>query len=93
MVSSSSTAKYVQEKNFADEEIKAKYGIQYLLRGDVQGAEGAFRVTLQMTDLKKSEVVWSKLFDFKELKELFPVQEKISLAILEQMRIKTSGSQ
>ena len=93
LVSSSSTAKYVQEKNFSDEEIKAKYGIQYLLRGDVQGAEGAFRVTLQMTDLKKSEVVWSKLFDFKELKELFPVQEKISLAILEQMRIKTSGSQ
>ena len=93
LVSSSSTAKYVQEKNFSDEDIKVKYGIQYLLRGDVQGTEGAFRVTLQMTDLKKSEVVWSKLFDFKELKELFPVQEKISLAILEQMRIKTSGSQ
>ena len=93
LVSSSRTAKYVQEKNFSDEEIKEKYGIQYLLRGDVQGAEGAFRVTLQMTDLKKSEVVWSKLFDLKNLKELFPVQEKISLAILEQMRIKTSGSQ
>ncbi len=93
LVSSSSTGKYVQEKNYSDSEIKENYGIQYLLRGDVQGAEGAYRVTLQMTDLKKSEVVWSKLFDFKELKELFPVQEKISIAILEQMRLKTSGSQ
>ena len=93
LVSSSSTGKYVQEKNYSDREIKENYGIQYLLRGDVQGAEGAYRVSLQMTDLKKSEVVWSKLFDFKELKELFPVQEKISIAILEQMRLKTSGSQ
>ena len=75
LVSSSSTGKYVQEKNYSDSEIKENYGIQYLLRGDVQGTEGAFRVTLQMTDLKKSEVVWSKLFDFKELKELFPVQD------------------
>ena len=93
LVSSSSTGKYVQEKNYSDSEILENYGIQYLLRGDVQGAEGAYRVSLQMTDLKKSEVVWSKLFDFKELKELFPVQEKISIAILEQMRVKTSGSQ
>ena len=93
LVSSSSTGKYVQEKNYSDSEIKENYGIQYLLRGDVQGAEGAYRVSLQMTDLKKSEVVWSKLFDFKELKELFPVQEKISLAILEQLSVKTRGSQ
>ena len=93
LVSSSSTGKYVQEKNYSDSEILENYGIQYLLRGDVQGAEGAYRVSLQMTDLKKSEVVWSKLFDFKELKQLFPVQEKISLAILEQLRVKTSGSQ
>ena len=93
LVSSSSTGKYVQEKNYSDSEILENYGIQYLLRGDVQGAEGAYRVSLQMTDLKKSEVVWSKLFDFKELKELFPVQEKISLAILEQLRVKTRGSQ
>ena len=74
-------------------DITENYGIQYLLRGDVQGAEGAYRVSLQMTDLKKSEVVWSKLFDFKELKQLFPVQEKISLAILEQLSVKTRGSQ
>ena len=93
LVSSSSTGKYAQENNYADEEIKKNYGIQYLLRGDVQGTEGSFRITLQMTDLNKSEVVWSKLFDFEELKELFPVQEKISLAILEKLSIKTRGSQ
>ena len=93
LVSSSSTGKYVQEKNYTDEEISQNYGVQYLLRGDVQGTEGAFRVTLQMTDLQKSEVVWSKLFDFGELKQLFPVQEKISLAILEQLSVKTRGSQ
>ena len=58
LVSSSSTGKYVQEKNYSDSEIKENYGIQYLLRGDVQGAEGAYRVSLQMTDLKKSEVIW-----------------------------------
>ena len=92
LVSSSSTGKYAEGKNYSDEEIKKNYGIQYLLRGDVQGTEGSFRVTLQMTDLDKSEVVWSKLFDFDELKELFPVQEKISLAILEQLSIKTRGS-
>ena len=93
LVSSSSTGKYIQERNFSDDEIKANYGIQYLLRGDVQGAEGAYRITLQMSDLKKSEVVWSKLFDFKELKELFSIQDKISLAILEQLSVKTRGSQ
>ncbi len=93
LVSSSSTGKYIQEKNYTDEEISQNYGVQYLLRGDVQGTEGAFRVTLQMTDLKRSEVVWSKLFDFGELKQLFPVQEKISLAILEQLSVKTRGSQ
>ncbi len=65
------------KKKYTDEDISKNYEVKYLLRGDVQGTEGAFRITMQMTDLQSRVVLWSKLFDFGELKQLFPVQEKI----------------
>ncbi len=90
-VPSGSTGKYAKDNNFTDDLIKQKYGVQYILRGDVQGLAGAYRVSVQMTDLNMAEVIWSQSFKFEDNKEIFDVQDNISLSIMEQLSVKIRG--
>ena len=88
LIPSGNTGKFIQEKNLMDEEIKVKYGIQYILRGDVQGGQGKFRVTVQLSDLSINETVWSEIYDFNKNKDIFEIQDKLGLSILKQLQIK-----
>jgi class 3 adenylate cyclase/TolB-like protein len=88
LIPSTNIGKFIQENNLLDKEIKEKYGIQYILRGDVQGGQGNFRVNVQMSDLSKKEMIWSKIFDFKNNNDIFDIQDKLGLSILKQLQIK-----
>jgi len=90
-VPSGNTGKYAKDNNFTDNLIKKKYGVQYILRGDVQGLAGAYRVGVQMTDLNTAEVIWSQYFNFEDNKEIFDIQDNISLSIMEQLSVKIRG--
>ena len=88
LIPSRNTGKFIQENELMDEEIKGTYGIQYILRGDVQGGEGNFRITVQMSDLSKNETIWSNIYDFKDNKDIFEIQDELALSILSQFQIE-----
>ena len=91
LIPSTNIGKFIQENNLSDEEIKEKYGIQYILRGIVQGIQGNFRVNVQMSDLSKKEMIWSKIYDFRNNNDLFEIQDELGNSILHLFNIKFSG--
>ena len=91
LIPSTNIGKFIQENNLSDEEIKDKYGIQYILRGIVQGIQGNFRVNVQMSDLSKKEMIWSKIYDFRNNNDLFEIQDELGNSILHLFNIKFSG--
>ena len=91
LIPSTNIGKFIQENNLIDQEIKEKYGIQYILRGIVQGIQGNFRVNVQMSDLSKKEMIWSKIYDFRNNNDLFEIQDELGNSILHLFNIKFSG--
>ena len=88
LIPSTNIGKFIQENNLIDQEIKEKYGIQYILRGSVQGVQGNYRVTVQMSDLSKKEMIWSKIYDFRNNNDIFEIQDELGVSILRQLNVQ-----
>ena len=86
-IPSSHTGEFVAKNNLTTEVIKGKYGVDYIIRGFVQGSEERLRALIQMTDTNTNETVWSDVFDFEEGTEVFDVQDEISVAILSKLNV------
>jgi len=88
LIPSTNIGKFIQENNLIDQEIKEKYGIQYMLRGSVQGVQGNYRVNVQMSDLSKKEMIWSKIYDFRNNNDIFEIQDELGVSILRQLNVQ-----
>ena len=88
LIPSTNIGKFIQENNLIDQEIKEKYGIQYILRGSVQGVQGIYRVNVQMSNLSKKEMIWSKIYDFRNNNDIFEIQDELGVSILRQLNVQ-----
>ena len=86
-IPSEDTGKFFQKNETTDNEIYDKYGFRYILRGNVQGAADNLRVNVAMSDLKNRETVWSEVYDFKEHRDLFEVQDLLAAAVLKELEL------
>ena len=84
----SSTAKYIQKNDLANTELKEKYGIEFIVRGNIQGTSDKLRVTAEMTDVVKNAVIWSEIYDFRKADDIFEIQDAVSVSILRASRVK-----
>ena len=50
----SSTAKYIQKKELPNTEVREKYGIEFIVTGNIQGNADKLRVTAEMMDVAKN---------------------------------------
>jgi TolB-like protein/Tfp pilus assembly protein PilF len=62
-------------------------GVQYVLEGSVQRSGNRLRITAQLIDALQGDHVWSERYD-RELKDLFAMQDEITMSIMEAMRVK-----
>jgi adenylate cyclase len=68
-------------------------GVKYVLEGSVRKAENKVRITAQLVDAQTGHHVWADRYD-RELKEIFALQDEITLKILIAMQVKlTEGDQ
>ena len=84
----SSTAKYIQKNEVPNTEVREKYGIEFIVTGNIQGNADKLRVTAEMMDVAKNKVIWSEVYDFKNADDIFEIQDAVSLSILKASRIK-----
>lgn len=68
-------------------------GVRYVMEGSVQKSGDKVRITAQLVDAITGGHVWSEHYD-REFKDLFALQDEITIKILQAMRIElTDGEQ
>jgi len=67
-------------------EIGKMLGVRAVLEGSVRKAGNRLRVTAQLVDTATGLHVWSERFD-REERDVFDIQDEISLAMVEQLRV------
>ncbi len=85
----SSTTNFIAKNQYDNTQIHEKYGYDFILRGNVQGAGSKIRISVEMTDLTKESILFSNIYDFDDTKDVFDLQDEIALSILQATRIET----
>jgi len=71
-------------------EIGARLNVEHILEGSVRRAGSRLRVTAQLVKASDGYHLWSQRFD-REMTDVFAIQDEISQAIVEKLRLRLSG--
>jgi adenylate cyclase len=75
------------------QQISEELGVRYVLEGSVQKSGSRLRIAAQLIDAKTGNHLWSEHYD-RELKDLFAIQDEITMKVIEGLRINlTEGEQ
>ena len=87
LVLGKSTGEYVQKNQVPDEEIKNKYGAQFVLGGGIQVSGNKTRINVELKDLAKNDIIWSEIYDFSE-DDIFNIQDQVGSSVLSHLQIE-----
>jgi len=73
-------------------EIGKKLDVEYLLEGSVRKDKNRLRITAQLIKVEDGYHLWSEHYD-RELEDVFDIQDEISLAIVENLKVKLLGKE
>ena len=73
-------------------EIGQKLNVQTLLEGSVRKAGNRIRITAQLINVEDGYHLWSERFD-RDLADVFAIQDEISLAIMDKLKVKLLGNE
>jgi adenylate cyclase len=68
-------------------EVAKNFGVSHVLEGSVRKAGNRVRITAQLIDGAAGDHVWADRFD-RDLTDIFEIQDEISKAIVDALRIK-----
>jgi TolB-like protein/Flp pilus assembly protein TadD len=68
-------------------EVGEKLNVSAVLEGSVRKSGQRLRITAQLINVEDGYHIWSGQFD-REMKDIFDIQEEISLAIVDQLKLK-----
>jgi TolB-like protein/Tfp pilus assembly protein PilF len=71
-------------------EIGKKLGVETLLEGSIRKAGNQLRITAQLIKVTDGSHIWSDRYD-REIKDVFAIQDEISLAIADNLKVKLLG--
>jgi adenylate cyclase len=70
-------------------QVSEELGVQYVLEGSVQRSADRIRVTAQLIDALTGHHLWAERYE-RDQKDLFAVQDEITMRILQAIRVKLS---
>ena len=74
-------------------QVSEELGVRYVLEGSVQRSGDRVRITAQLIDALSGHHLWAERYD-RDLKDLFALQDEVTLKILMAMQVKlTEGEQ
>jgi len=74
------------------QQVAEELGVQYVLEGGVQKSGDRLRVTAQLIDATTGHHLWAQRYD-RNLKDLFALQDEITLKILTALKVELSGGE
>jgi adenylate cyclase len=69
------------------QQVAEELGVRYVLEGSVRKSEDRVRVTAQLIDAITGRHLWAERYD-KDLKDIFALQDQITLKILNALQVK-----
>ncbi len=72
--------------------IGAQLGVRTVLEGSVRKSGDRLRVTAQLVNVEDGFHLWSEKYD-RDLEDIFAIQDEISLAIVEKLRVRLLGGE
>jgi len=81
-----------KNKNEDMRSIGKKLDVETLLEGSIRKAGSQLRITAQLIKVADGSHIWSERYD-RELKDVFAIQDEISLAIVDNLKIKLLGNE
>ena len=81
------TAFTYKGKHVDVQEVAKRLGVNFILEGSVRKAGARVRVTAQLISSENSAHVWADRYD-RDLTDIFAIQDEITHAIVEQLRVK-----
>jgi len=91
-VASRTSAFQFKDKSKDIEEIGKKLRVQAVLDGSVRKAGNRLRITVQLINVEDGYHIWSEKYD-REMEDIFAIQDEISLAIVDKLKIKLLGEE
>ena len=73
-------------------EIGKKLDVEILLEGSVRKSSNRLRITAQLIKVADGSHIWSDAYN-REVKDVFAIQEEISLAIVENLKVRLLGKE
>ena len=92
LVISRSSAMTFKGTKMKIKEIAGEVNVQYVLEGSVRKAGNNLRITAQLIDASKDTHLWAEKFN-GILDDVFDIQEKVSLRIVEALKLKLSSDE
>jgi serine/threonine-protein kinase len=71
-------------------EIGEKLTVEAILKGSIQKAENRVRITAQLINIGDGSFLWSNQYN-RELDDIFGIQDEITLAIVENLKVELLG--
>ena len=68
-------------------QVSEELGVRYVVEGGVQRSDDRIRITAQLIDAIKGHHLWSERYD-RNLRDIFALQDEISLNILKALQLK-----
>jgi serine/threonine protein kinase/Tfp pilus assembly protein PilF len=81
-----------KDKNEDIREIGRKLGVETLLEGSVRKAGDRLRITAQLITASDGYHLWSERYD-REMEDVFTIQDEITLAIVDKLKITLLGEE
>ena len=91
VVSRSSSFQF-RGKSYDVRDVGEKLSVGAVLEGSVRRAGNRLRITAQLVGVSDGFHIWSERYD-REMKDIFDVQDEISRAIVEALKVKLVGEQ
>ena len=73
-------------------EIGRKLGVETILEGSIRKSDNRIRITAQLIKVDDGSHLWSDRFD-RDMKDVFAIQDEISLAIVDNLKILLLGKE
>jgi serine/threonine-protein kinase len=79
-------------KNAEAREIGEKLSVKNILEGSVRRSGNKLRIAVQLINAANGFQLWSERYD-REMKDIFDVQDEISLAVVDALKVKLFGEE
>ena len=82
----------LKDNNLGAREIGNRLKVEHVLHGRVRSSDNRLRIFVELISVTNGYTIWSERYD-RKMEDIFAIQDEISLAIVETLKVKLLGKE